>query len=347
VSIPDSGDEPRSAETVDRSGRPARPPNYFAPAAQRRLLTLVAMLTLVLLLMDQAGRPERWQWLWHISGERPPATSQPVTAAVETSSEARGKPGVDRGWPAGLDPDVLSDVRDNSHFRRAEQPAWFGLWRLLRDTSSEQLRRQSLGEVSYLQIARQTDAYRGRLVNLKGTIRRANWVSAPANDLSITGYTQCWLFPELSDTQPIVLYVLDWPQSLPAAVDLALPAAATGIVYKRWSYLGAEGMEVAPVVLAKTVSLLPSPPVPKTRPPGRSMPLLAVLGTGIASLLVTALLLRYSAHRYRRSERAAELPEALPDLSAFNSGPRLADAAGAHGEHHRSRAAGADDERLS
>ena len=273
--------------------------------------------------------------------------SQPAATAVESSGQAHLQPGADRGWPEGLAPDLLREVRDNSHFRRAEQPAWFALWRLLRDSSSEHLRRQSLGEVSYLQLARQTDAYRGRLVDVKGTIRRASRVTAPTNDLSITGYTQCWLRPDTSDAQPIVLYVLDWPESLPEAVDLEIRAQATGIVYKRWSYLGAEAMEVAPVVLAKTVSLLPPPPAPVTRRTGPSMPRVAVLGTGIASLLVTTLLLRYSAQRYRRSDRAAELPERLPDLDASRSAAPFADSAAAHGEHLRSASTGADDERFS
>jgi hypothetical protein len=171
-------------------------------------------------------------------------------------------------------------------------------------------------------------------------------VTAPANELSITSYVQCWLFPDSTDAQPIVLYVLDWPKPLANGVDLEVQAKATGIVYKRWSYLGAQQMEVAPVVLAKTVALLASPAVPSTTPRGRTVTLFAVLATLVASLLTVALLFRYSAHRYQASDRAAALPETIPELSAVRAASIL-NSSKQQGELHRTPREGADDERLS
>jgi hypothetical protein len=338
------GKPPRPPASDKVSG----PPNYLAKSAQRRLLTLVGMLGLVLILMQQARQPERWQWLWQMNGRKPPAVANgPVLTDLGPSAGEKGSPQSGLGWPRALDPDVLREVRDNSHFRPGEQTAWFTLFRLLQDTSNEELRQQSLGPVSYLQIARQTDAYRGRLVDLTGIIRRVHHIAAPANDLGIADYVQCWLFPDSGRGDPIVLYLLDWPDTLPETTELAVPAHVTGIVYKRWSYLGASGMALAPVVLAKNATLVMPPPTEQSSSPvARPRPLLLLLVTILASALTAALLFRQTAPRNRRSGRVAKLPATLADLSE-SRGVARPDPADEHGTCLANRPGSAGDERLS
>jgi hypothetical protein len=210
----------------------------------------------------------------------------------------------------------LDNVRDDSHFRPAEQTAWFALWRILLATPAERLRSLSLGEASYLQIYRQTEDYRGRLVDLQGVIRRAHRIQAPHNDVGIQQYWQCWLFPQNEPREPLVVYALDAPERLHEGMTLDEPASLTGIVYKRWSYQAAEGLQVAPVVLAKDLTLLgaptPSPGVDAASPRPAAGPALLVLAvTAVGASLLVGLLFRYTASRFGRRGRATELPETI------------------------------------
>ncbi len=327
----------RSSKT--RHARVAPPPNYLSRRVQQRLLTLVGMLLLVLVLMNFARRPDNWTWLWRMAGQQPPALSVDPQAADHVRSRLVAT--ADRsGLAPGIDESKLDDIRDDSYFRPAEQTAWFELWRTLRDASEDELRSSSLGEVSYLQIYRQTSAYRGRLVDLTGIIRRANWVDAPENGRGIRRYLQCWLFPQVAPFEPIVVYVLDPPTTLPLGMTVSAPVRLTGIVYKRWSYQSADGLAVAPVILAKVVTRIDTAPEipasPATVPtPYRAW--LAVGTTALVSLAFVALLFRLTARRFHHPRQTEPLPEIIgpvgdqvvtaPAEASSISGPssRLAD----------------------
>jgi hypothetical protein len=306
--------------------RPMAPPNYFSRRVQQRLLTLLGLLLLVLILMDRARQPGSWTWLWHVTGQAPP-TAAPEVSAVSDPSMDPG-PASPEHWPPGVGTSTLRDVRDDSHFRAAEQDVWFTLWGVLRDTPSDELRARSGGPASYLQIYRQTDAYRGQLVDLRGTIRRAHHVTAPENSLGIEQYTQCWLFLDGGPREPIVVYVLDPPATLPEGMTLAEPVQLTGIVYKRWSYQAADRLAVAPVLLAKDLTLLAVPSAtaaPPSSPPNRQSTFLLVATTAGAAVLITAVAFRYSAHRYRSTQRKEQLPDTISPPS-FDASPEASPA---------------------
>jgi hypothetical protein len=287
----------------------------------QRLIALVGMLVIVWIAMAQASRPESWNWLGRLTGETP----APVPPGDSELREIR--PG--SGRPPGLDAAALAGVRDDGYFRPDEQSAWFSIWRVLRDTPADQLRGLSLGEVSYLQIYRQTDELRGRVVDLRGTIRRAHRVQAPGNELEIRDYWQFWIFPDVGPREPIVVYALNAPDQLQESMTLEVPAKLTGIVYKRWSYQAAEGLKVAPVVLANHVTTpgaVPSPPIAaRRRLPDR--PLLIFLGVAAVALVFVAWMFRDSAKRYGSVHRTNSLPTTitLPDIDSaendLSSGP--------------------------
>jgi hypothetical protein len=261
------------------------------------------MLGLVWITMSQAGRPDSWNWLWRWSGQTSPvvAFSRP-----NVSENDRGS-----GLPPGLDTAIMTSVRDDGHFRPEEQSAWFSIWQVLRDTPPDGLRAVSLGDVSYLQIFRQTNELRGRVVDLRGIVRRAHRVQAPHNELGIQGYWQCWLFPHGSPDKPIVVYLLNAPEHLRESMTLEEPASLTGIVYKRWSYLAVKGAKVAPVVLARAFTTLGHP----SQPTGHAVQLetsastvLVVVGVAVLSLIFVAWTFRHTARQYGSANRSASLP---------------------------------------
>jgi len=57
----------------DRRIRRKPPPDYLSRRTQYRIFALVGSLFLILLLMEQARKPENWRWIWTIGGGQVPA----------------------------------------------------------------------------------------------------------------------------------------------------------------------------------------------------------------------------------------------------------------------------------
>ena len=105
--------------------------------------------------------------------------------------------------------DELAAIRDNTYFRPAESEAWFGLFANLQSATNDQLREESLGELSYAQLLKQPDFYRGKPVTIRGVVRREELQQAPGNSLGIEQYHRLWIEPKGGANWPIVVY---WPE---------------------------------------------------------------------------------------------------------------------------------------
>lgn len=272
------------------------PPDYFSRAVQSRLLMLTGMLLLVMIMAQRAGQPETWAWMWN---------GQNRILKDETPLPV----GQDQ-WHPNLDRSLLTSVKDNTHFRQVERASWSHLIQLLHESPVSELQSYSLGPTSYLQLNRQTNEYRGRLVDIRGTVRRAHRLAAPDNEAGVRHYWQCWLFTENGPSRPIVVYVLDVPVDFSGGMQIDVPATLTGFVYKRWAFQSAEQLTVAPVVIAKKIAnILTTPttlePLAKERVPAQ-MPLVIAV-TGLAAVVVTTCLFRWTAklNRRHRTERDA------------------------------------------
>ena len=165
-----------------------------------RIIRLFGMLALVVALMSKAGNPETWRWMWRMSPNTLPqqladpsarAASEPSSArdpAAHYKDESRPR------WLRQVDRKLLETIQDNTVFRPQEKQVWFHLLGLLQDLPESELESYSNGRVTYLQLLRQMEAYRGQLVDVQGTLRRAIQVRAAPNDRGMAHLWQCWLF---------------------------------------------------------------------------------------------------------------------------------------------------------
>ena len=201
-------------------------PNYLSRSYQWRLLLLVAMLGLVLFLVNEARKPENYAWLWAV-GQQGDATDESPSAPGESRL-----PGGE--YFPGVEPEQLAAVRDDYPFLAGDTPAWFGLLTILRDTDEAALAAASGGPATYVQLLRQPSAYRGRLVTLRGTMRRVVAVPAPENDDGFEHYYQTWLTPQDDPSSLIVVYCLNLPQGFPTGAELEEPVSLVGFFFKRW-----------------------------------------------------------------------------------------------------------------
>jgi hypothetical protein len=80
-----------SGKSDDGRSRRKRPPDYLARRTQHRILALVGSLFIIVLLMEQARKPENWRWIWTIGGGQVPAEADVDTrlrAPPETAAGA-------------------------------------------------------------------------------------------------------------------------------------------------------------------------------------------------------------------------------------------------------------------
>jgi hypothetical protein len=187
-------------------------------------------------------------------------------------------------------------VQDDTVFRPAERDVWFALLSQVQSLPLAEARRQAT-PVTYLQLAREPQTYRGRLVRLEGTVRRAYRERAIDNRLGIREYFVLWLQPAGNGTAPIAVYCLQTPPGFPRVADkgageptkLREEVRLAGVFFKRWAYASHEGVSTAPLVLAATFEWIRPVAGPAAAPWGVQEQVLAVAATLLLSLALTAI----------------------------------------------------------
>jgi len=255
-----------------------------------------------------------------------PALQAVIDGRTPTENEERALGGL-RSTLVAL---TTAQIEDDTVFRPAEREILFHLQAEVRDAEPQELKQRSLGQVTYLQLFKQPKEYRGRVVSVKGTVRLAYRVQAPANHLGIKEHFVYWIYPDGGPSSPIVVYALEAPAGFPAIADRDLDrkttklredVTVTGVFFKRWAYPAQEGATyTAPMLLAR---------VPAWRPntldltAGRAGLSRLELGAAvIAALLMAACItavLWYRTHRPRPADEFA--PPNIADLQNIKLRP--------------------------
>lgn len=212
-----------------------------------------------------------------------------------------------------LDELALMEIRDDMVWRPAEQHAWFRLFEKLLEQEPQSLQQQSLGEVSFVQLFRQTNEYRGQVVTVKGRVELAYRVTPPKNDIGVEQYYVCWLRPTDSSDSPIVAYLLELPAGFPRVGNehtaLREDLTLTGYFFKRWAYGAKDGIRTAPLVLARTPEWHAAPPLPISKLPSPGVAAAAVLMVVLLAIMVSRLAFSASDALPTRSRLSARDPE--------------------------------------
>jgi hypothetical protein len=165
-----------------------------------------------------------------------------------------------------LDQVAIGAVEDNTVLRLQEKEAWFRMFECLATTDPQQLTHASTGAVGYLQLYKQPEFYRGKLVTIRGEARMAYRVQAPKNLYGITHYYIFWVKPVGGPSSPLVVYCLETPPGFPpikdkdqdrATTELHEDVEITGYFFKRWAYRARGGANTAPLLLARSAHWYP------------------------------------------------------------------------------------------
>ncbi|MFW6124516.1 MAG: hypothetical protein ACOC46_00090 [Pirellulales bacterium] len=299
--------------------RDTEPRNYLARGEQRRLLLLIVGLGAVLLIGWELRRGASFtRGLEALFGPQP-VREGPFDTRLQAADD-NGPPDAifmprdvepprDRSgeYFPGVRPGYLGEVRDDAFFRDREKDAWFHLLAILQRTDAEQITEASTGRASFAQLFQQSDDYRGRLVTLQGTARRAMPLDAPRNDYGMEQYWQVWLSPVDNPSSPIILYCLNLPDGFPTGMDIRQPITTTGFYFKRLAYEATDTLRTAPTVLVKTLRWTPPAPAQRSRV---YLPLWAIV---LIALAASAVVVAY-VYAKTRSQAANQRDLPPPDF---------------------------------
>ncbi|MGI9457232.1 MAG: hypothetical protein ACR2NU_11770 [Aeoliella sp.] len=223
---------------------PRRP---LVSRSQWRLLSLVAGLALVIVMMQVAQSPSTKRRLELLFGE--------------TMSEQRPAPIADPAMGIatadyfdGIDSALLDSVEDNTVFRDEESDAWFHLFEVARAADPEALKAASLGEVARAQLIGQPEFYRGRVVTIRGVVRRTEITNPAPNELGIDKLYRVILQPHQDARLPFTLYCIELPAGWTTESPQDTPIVLTGFFFKNWVYGNQVGVDLSPVIVANSMT---------------------------------------------------------------------------------------------
>lgn len=292
-------------------GRPVAPGRGYA-----RWMWLVFLGAVVVVLALQPGT---WQSASRLlRGQGPgPAHGDPHGPAIDNrldlaggdgqAGEAAAQPGPaphsEKPGPrqsiGGLTKEQLDSIQDDSPPRRAEEAAWLRLLQVLHDTEEEAIRRATSGPATYAELFRQSGAYRGRLVTVRGELRRAHRIAAPPNPWGQEHYFQTWLRPADDPSSPLQVYCLALPEGFPLGMAISEEVEITGFYFKRSAYKARDTLRTAPTLVAKTVQWFPSTGAEEHEPPGPGGTLVMVAGVFVLAVAAAVLMVRRAGRRPR------------------------------------------------
>lgn len=293
---------------------------------RRRLLALVLLLGVAFLVISMARDPSVWRFFdqlftpqqddqdkTSIDNRLDAIAPNGTVAGVAGASNGKSttKPEDSTGYFPGVNRESLASVQDDAPSNRDEQACSLELLDILNRTDSATLDKASVGPITYAQLFRQPNQYRGRLVSVAGTIRRANRIDLSPNEYNLKVYYQVWLWPTDNPSSPVVIYCLDLPKGFPIGMEIAEQAHVTGFFFKRWAYPAKDAPRTAPTLLSKNLNWKKRPPTKAEEPPGVwaiLLPITVALLVAMFSALVVYL---------RTRPTPPVLPAQPPDFDAL------------------------------
>ena len=155
----------------------------------------------------------------------------------------------------------LSMVEDNTlRSRWQEHDAWYRLLEQCQLSTVDELEKRATGRVGYLQLYRQPEHFRGKLVKIRGTVRSAYRAVARKNIYGIEEYYVFVVKPAGGPNSPMFVYSLHTPPGFPTIVEKDDQGAATtldhkveftGFYFKNCAYRAKDTTRVAPMLMAR------------------------------------------------------------------------------------------------
>lgn len=161
---------------------------------------------------------------------------------------------------------TLNLIRDDSPLRPDESDIWFRLMMRAKHLPPAELQKLVIPDVTYLQVYKQTNTYRGDVVSFRGIVRRAWKQPAVNNPWGLEHYYILWIHPHSGPNAPIIVHLQSLPEGFPAVderprngkdVNYHEDVTVTGFFFKRQAYPGFDNTYTAPLLIGNTFEWSP------------------------------------------------------------------------------------------
>lgn len=294
------------------------------------------MLLLIALAIDFTRKPENWRWFFSVGNEQPAelelkelslddldfrvpdpehGTLPPDTFLAVTDPA----PTIDLDQ-LGLDikqipPELLEGVQDKRvGLLRSEEAAMERVLKRVRAITTTELETAADGDIGYRVVYTDSEQFRGKLVKLEGTLWRFQKIPFGDPETTEDDLWQAWMFSSDSGNNPWVVFMVDKPDEIEVGEAINREVRVAGYFFKNYGYATEEGLHIAPMLISKTMKVLPLPPPVDTKTEDLSLYVFLFLMT---IGLLFALMVWWFARSDRKFEKShlAELAEARHDLT--------------------------------
>ncbi len=257
--------------------------------ATRRIIRLGIQLIFVIFLFSQVSRPTFWAGLMGKAGMEPESNAPPGTRLIDpiqkpapmpagmflaSQNPAKNDHTAKAAEPAAgiVPPDENQVAEDDAKavktpvedlpflletlvdLDRDLPPAlYYHFLDKARQAPTERLLRDARRNVTFSHLYRDPREaprrYRGQLLGVSGTVRRALEFDIPPNAYGLTKRYELWIFTEDSGKYPWVVELTDLPPGFPLGTTLQEKVDTSGFFLKLWAYRAQDGFRSAPVLL--------------------------------------------------------------------------------------------------
>lgn len=266
-----------------RFQKDSSPPPYLNRKDQYRLLGLVGMLTIIALSIDFTRKPENWQWFFSVGQEpveemelkelsldaldftvKEPTNGELPPETFIATTEKTPKLDLDQ---LGLNiqrvpPELLEGVEDKRlGLLRSEQDAMDRVLQRVKTFSLEELEEAAVSDVGFRVVFTDAVSYRGQLIKVEGTLWRLQRYAFGERDSEEDDLWQGWFFSSDSGNNPWVVFMTEKPEGIESGESVNRDVSVAGYFFKNYGYATGEGLHIAPMLIAKSLTVQPLPPV--------------------------------------------------------------------------------------
>ncbi len=316
------------------------PTPYLNRRDQYRMMGLLGVLFLVVISIDYTRKPENWAWFFSLDKKQsdselkeyslddldfrvkePEHGSLPADTFVVVSDPATTIDLDELGFDvAQIPPELLEDVQDKRvGLLRIEQDAMDRVLKRVRALKQSELENAATHDVGFRVVFTDAEKHRGQLIAVEGTLWRFQKYPFGDPETETDDLWQAWFFSSDSGNNPWVVFLTEKPDELTPGSGLSLnrKISLAGYFFKNYGYATEEGLHIAPMLIAKTLTLKPIPATADTKTENLSLYIFLILMTiGLLFGIMTWWFVR-SDRKFNNShlaEIAASRHEAPPEF---------------------------------
>ncbi len=315
------------------------PTPYLNRRDQYRMLGLVGLLFLIVLSIDYTRKPENWAWFFSLDKKQSDTelkeyslddldfrVKEPERGALpaDTFVVADSATTIDLdelGFDvAQIPPELLEGVQDKRvGLLRIDQEAMDRVLKRVRALKQTELEDAAVHDVGFRVVFTDAEKHRGQLITVEGTLWRFQKYPFGDPESEADDLWQAWFFSSDSGNNPWVVFLTEKPQGLATGTGLSVnrKISLAGYFFKNYGYATEEGLHVAPMLIAKTMTLKPIPVATDTKTENLSLYIFLILMTiGLLFGLMTWWFVR-SDRKFDKShlaEIAASRHDASPEF---------------------------------